>query len=928
MIADFDSMTDEEYLEHYGTPRHSGRYPWGSGDNPYQHEKWFLNKYRELRESGLSEAEIVKAFNLDGEDIKSIKELRMKNSIYSEDDRLENIKRAQRLRAHGYGLEKIAEMMGAAGESTVRGWLKQGEEEKISLARETANKLEEELKKKKYLNVGAGVELELGIKKDKLDTALYILKEKGYFVDNIYVPQVTDPNNKTTFRVLAPPGTTKPEIYQNKDQIQTINLYSPDNGSTFRPFQYPESVDSKRVQIVYAEEGGKDKDGVIELRRGVEDISLGGANYAQVRIMVDGTHYLKGMAMYSDNMPDGVDILFNTNKHLGTPKEDVFKELKRDKTTGEIDRDNPFGATIQAGPKGQREYIGEDGKKHLSKINVVNAEGDWDSWSKTLSSQFLAKQDISLIKQQLKATSDRQHQEFNEIMSLENASVRKALLKEFADDCDASAVHLKAVSLPRQSSKVILPLTSLKDTEVYAPTYKDGEQLALIRHPHAGTFEIPILTVNNRNKQGRSLLANTRDAIGINSKVAERLSGADFDGDSVVCIPISEKARIKNSDPLPQLKDFDPKEAYPGYPGMKKMKPQTKQNEMGRVSNLITDMTIGGAREDEIARAVKHSMVVIDAEKHNLDYKRSEKENNIKELRDRYQTRIDPVTGEKKQGANTLMSRAKNPVYINERELVNKEGKRAYGADPETGEYLWRETGRTYTTYDKKTGKPKEKVAQQKLGQMELTNDARTLSSGTVKEEAYARYANDMKALAKEARKAYYATKPLSADPVAKVKYKGEVDTLKQKLERAEKNRPKERQAQLVANIKIEAKLKDNPDLKDDKDHFKKLKNQALQQARAELGANKRDVQVEIEPKEWEAIQARAISPTTLDKILSNTDMDKVRDYATPKNRKTMTSSMISRAKAMNASGNYTTAEIAQALGVSVSTISNYVKEE
>ena len=925
MIDNFDAMTDEEYLEHYGTPRHSGRYPWGSGDNPYQHEKWFLGRYREMREAGMSEDDIVKAFNLDGEEIKSIKELRMKNSIYSEDDRLENIKRAQRLREKGYSLETIADMMGASGESTVRGWLKQGQENKVSLARATADKLEEELKKKKYLNVGTGVERELNISRDKLDTALYLLKEKGYFVDNIYVPQVTsnDPTKKTTIRILAPEGTTKPELYKNKDQISTINLYSPDGGSTFRPFRYPESLDSSRVKIVYAEEGGKDKDGVIELRRGVEDISLGASRYAQVRIMVDGTHYLKGMAMYSDNMPDGVDVLFNTNKHVGTPKEDVFKPLKIDKGTGEIDRDNPFGATIKLGPSGQREYVDPaDGKTKMSKINIVNEEGDWDSWSKTLSSQFLAKQDLSLIRQQLKATSDRKHQEYDEIMALENESVKKALLKEFADDCDSSAVHLKAVSLPRQSSKVILPLTTLKENEVYAPTYNDGEQLALVRHPHGGTFEIPILTVNNKNKQGRSLLGNTRDAIGITSKTAETLSGADFDGDSVVCIPLSEKARIKNSS-LKELQNFDPKESYPGYEGMKKMSSQQKQIQMGVVSNLITDMTIKGAKEDEIARAVKHSMVVIDAEKHGLNWKQSEKDFRIGELREKYQTTTDLITGEKKIGASTVMSRAKNEVRIPERQLVDKEGKRAYTADPETGEYLYAPTDRTYVTYNKKTGQTKEKKAQTVLGQMEYVDDARKLSSGTAKEEAYARYANDMKGLAREARKSYLNTKPPKADPVAKVKYKDEVDSLMTKLDAAERNRPKERQAQLVANTIIEAKLRDNPDLKDDKEHYKRLKNQALNQARIRLGA--RRVEVDITPKEWEAIQSKAVSPTTLDKILEHTNMDKVRDYATPKNRKTMTDSMVSRAKAMDASGNYTTAEIAQALGVSVATISNYV---
>lgn len=929
-MHDEDYLRDQDYLEHYGTPRHSGRYPWGSGDNPYQHEKWFLGKYRELNEQGLGEKEIADFFGY------SIKELRARNSIYAEDERRENIKRAVRLREHGYSLAKIAELMGmeASNESTVRGWLKQAQTEKESKARETARMLEDELKTKKYLNIGAGVERELGISREKLDTALYLLQDKGYVVQNIYVQQMAGPKGKkTTFKVLAPEGTTVQELYKNKQDIEMINAYSPDNGKTYQSFRFPSSIDSSRIKVVYAEDGGTDKDGVIEIRRGVEELSLGKHNYAQVRIAVDGTHYLKGMAMYSDgkNMPDGVDILFNTNKHKGTPMigedkdHEVLKRLKVDKATGEIDRDNPFGATIKSPESGgQRDYTDSDGKKKLSPINIVNGEGDWDTWSKTLSSQFLAKQDKSLIQQQLKATADRRHQEYNEIMSLENETVKQKLLKDFADECDAAAVHLKAVALPRQSQKVILPITSLKDNEVYAPTYNNGEQLALVRHPHAGTFEIPILTVNNNNKQGKSLLKNTQDAVGINSKVAEQLSGADFDGDSVVCIPISEKARVKNSKPLEQLKDFNPKDAYPGYPGMKRLEGQAKQNEMGKVSNLITDMTIKGASTDEIARAVKHSMVVIDAEKHYLDYKASEKDNGIKQLKEKYQGRIDPETGKLKTGASTLMSRAKNEQTIPELVMVDKEGKKAYNADPETGAYLWKESGRTYTQYNKKTGEAKEVRAMQKRTQMELTDDARTLSSGTVKENLYADYANDMKALAKEARKESLAIRPPKADPIAKVQYADEVSSLATKLDRAERNRPKERQAQLLANAKVEAKVRDNPELKDDKEHYKRLQQQALSQARVAVGAKKKDVEVEISPREWEAIQARAVSPTTLRSILNNTDMDKVREYATPRSQKTLTPAMISRIKAMDSTGNYTTAEIAKALGVSVSTVSNY----
>ena len=51
-----------------------------------------------------------------------------------------------------------------------------------------------------------------------------------------------------------------------------------------------------------------------------------------------------------------------------------------------------------------------------------------------------------------------------------------------------------------------MPLPSMKDTECYAPNYENGDTVALIRYPHGGTFEIPVLTVNNKNKEGNSKL--------------------------------------------------------------------------------------------------------------------------------------------------------------------------------------------------------------------------------------------------------------------------------------------------------------------------------------------------------------------------------------------------------------------------------------
>lgn len=109
-----------------------------------------------------------------------------------------------------------------------------------------------------------------------------------------------------------------------------------------KAFQCPESMDSGRLQIRYAEDGGVNKDGVIELRRGVSDLSLGESIYAQVRILVDGNRYIKGMAVYGDDadFPPGVDVIFNTNKKSGVPKMDVLKPISDDP-------DNPFGSLIK-----------------------------------------------------------------------------------------------------------------------------------------------------------------------------------------------------------------------------------------------------------------------------------------------------------------------------------------------------------------------------------------------------------------------------------------------------------------------------------------------------------------------------------------------------------------------------------------------------
>lgn len=907
-------MSDE--LFHEGTKRHSGRYAWGSGENPYQHEGWFRGEVADLRKKGLTEKEIADAKGM------TIRELRERISLEKNREIEERRAQAIRLKDKGYSNVAAAKKMGIP-ESTYRSLLKPIENDRAEQINLAADILRDSVNKKGYIDIGAGVEMEMNVNRSRFDKAVRKLKDEGYTTYNVQVDQLGTIGNKTTIKVLAPPGTQWKDVAQNTDKIRTVTDYISDDGKTRLGLEPPKSVSSDRIQIRYAEDGGTDKDGVIELRRGVEDISLEGRNYAQVRIAVDDSHYLKGMAIYSDNMPPGVDIIFNTNKDKSVSKLDTMKPMKKLKD-GTIDPDNQFGATI----KKQTHYTGKDGKEHLGCINIVNEEGDWGEWKKSIASQMLSKQSDSLIKQQLGIAYEKRANEFKDICNLTNPSVKRKLLESFADSCDSDAVHLKAAALPRQASQVILPIASLKDNEIFAPNYRNGEEVVLIRYPHGGIFEIPRLRVNNNNKEGRSVITtNARDAVGINSRVAERLSGADFDGDSVLVIPVNDKVKIKTAPALEGLKNFNPREQYRGYEGMKVISSDQKQKEMGVVSNLITDMTLKGADAEEIARAVRHSMVVIDAEKHKLDWRRSYDENKISELKKKYQD-----NGDGKHGASTLISRAKSEELVPQRSSY-------YKIDPETGQKIFRETGRTYkkVQYEKdgktikrdKDGNPviKEMPRMTKSTKMDEAfyngKDAFSLSSGTTKEALYATHANKLKALANAARKESITTKTTPYSKNASEVYSKEVASLQEKLRVAQRNAPRERQAQILANSVVREKRRENPDM--EKEDIKKIKYQALETARHRMGSSSRKTRnIKIEPREWEAIQAGAVKKTMLDDILKNTDLDTVKQLATPRNKPTMTQAKISRAKSMAALG-YTNAQIADILGVSASSVSKAI---
>lgn len=904
----FGITSESNILEHYGTKRHSGRYPWGSGDNPYQHSGDFLSRVEELKKKGLSEKEILETINdsLPDEYKMGLTEFRTARQKAGHDRKALEYDQIRALKDDGLGWKEIGDKLGMS-ESSVRSKYNNAIGEKASQAEKIAATLKEEVDKKGMIDISEGANQVLGVSESKLDEAAYILEaEYGYQRYGVGIRQPTNVRQQTNITVLAKPEFDQKYAYQHQDQIDSLGDYhSDDGGETFTKLQRPSSLDSSRVAIRYGDEGGLDKDGVMEIRRGVPDLDLGKSHYAQVRILVDGDHYLKGMAVYSDDLPDGVDVMFNTNKPSGTPKMKVLKEAK-------ADPDNPFGAAIKA--NGQSMYIGEDGKEHLSPINKLKEEGDWDTMSRNVSSQFLSKQPKKLIENQLNLTVADYKAQYDEIMRYDNPTVKKKLLNDFADTVEGTSMTLKASAFPGQSTKVILPINKIKETEAYCPTYENGTRLALIRYPHAGTFEIPIVTVNNKNVSGKRNLGAIQDAIGINAKVAERLSGADFDGDTVMAIPVTDKVNIKSTRALKALEGFDPKTAYAvpeGNPNnVRLMKKEEKQREMGVISNLITDMTLRGADEDELARAVKHSMVVIDAEKHKLDYKRSERENGIPELKQKWQIRVDEEGATHYGGASTLLSRRKQTVRVPER-------RGSVRVDKETGEYIYKESGRTFT--DPKTGK--ERKAEDTVSLISETKDARTLSSGTIQENLYADFSNKLKAMANQARKEAVNMKGIQRNPEAAKTYAPEVASLKEKYNNMVANKPKERKAMLIANANIKAKIQEQGlDPTIDKKEIKKISSVEMQRARDSVGASGRKSKITFTDREWEAVQAGAISDNMLTKFLNSSDSDEIVKRAMPKATATLSSAKLAKAKAMlNLGASYD--EVAKACGVPKSTI-------
>ena len=221
----FEFEDSEPYIEHYGMPRRSGRYPWGSGDNPYQHGSGdFISRVEALRKENITytDPETGQIYTGDTAVAKTLgmstTQLRARLAMAKNERRATQYDKAVSMREDGHTLQEIADALGMPNESSVRSLLNKESAERMNKAITTANTLKALVDEKGLIDVGDGVDTELHISKEKLNQALEILQDEGYEVYGFGLPQLTNPGKQTNFKVIAPPGTTYSEVYALRDK--------------------------------------------------------------------------------------------------------------------------------------------------------------------------------------------------------------------------------------------------------------------------------------------------------------------------------------------------------------------------------------------------------------------------------------------------------------------------------------------------------------------------------------------------------------------------------------------------------------------------------------------------------------------------------------------------------------------------------------
>lgn len=206
----------DDILMHYGVKRRSGRYPWGSGENPYQHGGDFLTRVEELEALGKSQKEIAEELKM------STTDLRMQVRVAKHERRALQAERAKSLREEGKTLDEIAKIMGYNNDSSVRALLNENTASNKNKALATAEALKKELAVKGALDVSKTISV----------SKQYVRNPDGSL-------ELTRPKTENSVRLVSIPQTAVELLIQEHDKHPdspylfpspiTGELYHPDS---------------------------------------------------------------------------------------------------------------------------------------------------------------------------------------------------------------------------------------------------------------------------------------------------------------------------------------------------------------------------------------------------------------------------------------------------------------------------------------------------------------------------------------------------------------------------------------------------------------------------------------------------------------------------------------------------------------------------
>ena len=269
--------------------------------NHFQSQGFVLISIPDIREEGRTETQIANELGL------TTTQLRNAITYARKEEREYNREQVAGMKEAGLSNVEIGQRLGIS-EGTVRNYISDNKSSKATSEQQLDNiekALSDSLKQTGHLDVGVGVERQLGVSRTKFNAVVNQMVENGdLYIHNIQIQRLNDPTKYTIVKVLS----TEPDylkVLKDSTNIGNLEYFSDDKAlESAKRFETPQMVDLNRIKIRYQEDGGADLDGLIEIRKGTEDLDLG-----------------------NSQMQDGMLSILNLANTLTLPSEDTRQPI-------------------------------------------------------------------------------------------------------------------------------------------------------------------------------------------------------------------------------------------------------------------------------------------------------------------------------------------------------------------------------------------------------------------------------------------------------------------------------------------------------------------------------------------------------------------------------------------------------------------------